>query len=54
MYTAKVNNLVTSNTCQRAACPYEVTRGTVQGGKRFWNFRYVSDLKRSGPLRKFP
>lgn len=29
MYIAKVNNLVTSNTCQRAACPYEITGGSA-------------------------
>lgn len=51
MYIANVNNFVTPNTCQRAACPSEITGGSAQGGRRIWNFRYVSDLKRSGPVR---
>lgn len=51
MYVAKVNNLVTSNTCQRAACPYEITGGSAQGGRRIWYFKFVSVLKRSGPVR---
>lgn len=51
MYIAKVNNLVASKTCQRAAYLSEITGGNAQGSRRIWNFRYVSDLKRSGPVR---